>query len=408
VLTAALASSVLLVLAAPVAASAATTTALKKPDPAATSALVRRSAIDAGVPGHGFPGHRGQGYGFGQSVFVQTDAPTGNQIDVFNRGADGQLNLAGTYSTGGNGGAESGAVVDSLASQNSLVYDAATNALYAVNAGSDTISVFGVFGDRLALLEVLPSGGQFPVSIAVQGGLLYVLNAGGAGTVQGFGRYGPFLFPIWGDSQSLGLDNSVPPNYLMSPGDIGFTPDGRQLIVTTKTSGSDIDVFSVGSFGRLSAPVVNPSITPAPFSFTFGPGNHLVVAEAGTSNVSTYMVNPDGTLTDDSTLTDGQTALCWITAARGFFYVANAGSNNLSAYRVGVNGELSLVGSTGVVASTGTGPIDMAATPDGQYLYAEAGGSGAVDEFAVNGNGTLTAIGTVGSLRPGLEGIAAD
>ena len=313
--------------------------------------------------------------------------------------------MAGTYNTGGNGGKEAGAVVDSLASQNSLVYDPGTSSLYAVNAGSNTISVFFVWGDRLFLLQVLPSGGEFPASIAVRGNLVYVLNAGGEGTVQGYGRLGPFLFPIPGASQSLGLSNTNPPNYLMGPGDVGFTPSGRQLIVTTKDSTSDIDVFAVGPFGHLSAPVENASSTPVPFAFVFAPDGSLVVAEAGASTVSTYVVNSNGTLTAEHSLADGQAALCWITNARGVDYVANAGSNNLSAYRELPGGGLSLVGTTGVVASTGAGPIDMAASPNGQYLYAEAGGAGMVDEYGVNPDGTLTSIGSV-TVTPGFEGIA--
>jgi hypothetical protein len=343
-------------------------------------------------------------FGFSHSVFVQTDSTSGNQIDVYDRAPTG-LSFAGSYATGGNGGVETGAVVDSLASQSSLVYDPGASALYAVNAGSNTISVFFVWGDHLFLLQVLPSGGEFPVSIAVRDNLVYVLNAGGAGSVQGYGRVGPFLFPIPNASQSLNLSNTNPPNYLMGPGQVGFTPGGHQLIVTTKASGSDIDVFAVGRFGSLSAPVVNPSSSPVPFSFVFASDGSLVVAEALDSTVSTYVVNPDGTLSAESSLADGQAALCWITTARGVYYVANAGSNDLSAYREGPGGSLSLVRKTGVVGDTDMGPIDMAASPHGGFLYAEAGGPGTVDEFAVNANGTLKTVGSV-TITPGIEGIA--
>ena len=77
-------------------------------------------------------------------------------------------------------------MVDHLASQGSLTYDRQDGLLFAVNAASNTISVFGVFGDRLALRQVLASGGSFPVSIAVADGLVYVLNAEEGGSVQGF------------------------------------------------------------------------------------------------------------------------------------------------------------------------------------------------------------------------------
>jgi len=367
--------------------------------------VAANAATPASAHAGGGNGGRSEVFGPGGDVFVQTDSPSGNRIDVLAQGPGGALYPAGSYSTGGNGGVESSSVVDHLASQNSLVYSAQSDELYAVNAGSDTISVFWVFGDHLILLQVLPSGGQFPSSIAAQGNLVYVLNAGGTGAVQGFARFGPFLVPLPNASQSLGLSNTTPPNFLMAPGDIAFTPGGRQLVVTTKASTSDIDVFSIGFFGSISAPVENPSTTPVPFGITFGPGGVLVVAEALDSAVSTYTVNPNGTLTAGSSVGDGQAALCWITPASGVDYVANAGSNNLSAYEVGPGGSLSLLG---VVATTDAGPIDMVASPDGHYLYSEDGGAGAVDGFSVNPGGSLTSIGNVEGLGSGIEGIAAD
>ena len=129
-------------------------------------------------------------------VFVQTDNTAGNAIIAFHRRADGTLRPAGRYPTGGLGGQLAGSVVDHLASQGSLSYDPAHGLLLAVNAGSDTVSVFGASGDRLDLRQVIGSGGTFPVSIAVHGDLAYVLNALGGGSVQGyriaFGR----LFPL--------------------------------------------------------------------------------------------------------------------------------------------------------------------------------------------------------------------
>ena len=84
--------------------------------------------------------------------------------------------------------------------------------LLAVNAGSDTLSLFRVArGDKLLLKQVVPSGGQFPVGIAVRGHLVYALNAGGQGSVQGFWLYGNRLWPITGSNRSLSLANTNPP-----------------------------------------------------------------------------------------------------------------------------------------------------------------------------------------------------
>src|SRR5258707_1155851 len=82
-----------------------------------------------------------------------------------------------TLMVGGRGGILDGSVVDHTASQGSLGYDPRHGLLYAVNPGSNTVSVFAVHGDRLALRQVLGSGGTFPVSVTVHGDVVYVLNA---------------------------------------------------------------------------------------------------------------------------------------------------------------------------------------------------------------------------------------
>src|SRR5215218_1520572 len=241
-------------------------------------------------------GDQGRHHGHGKSVvFVQTNELNGNKIAVYDRRHDGNLVRAGTYPTGGLGGiAAPGTESDRLASQGSLAYDGGHRLLIAVNAGSNTISAFRVLGDRLRLVDVEPSGGQFPASVGVHGDLAYVLNSGGTGIVQGFriGRHG--VSPIAGSARSLVLANSNPPNFLTSPGQVGFTPDGSKLLVTTKASGSLIDVFGVGSDGLLSA-------TP----------------------VATYTIQAAGTLTDPKSQSDGQVALCWIVRVGGFYYVTN-------------------------------------------------------------------------------------
>src|SRR5919108_2797672 len=103
------------------------------------------------------------------AVFVQTNDPAGNAIAIFDRGPGGALSYVRSYATGGDGGRAAGSGSDPLASQGSLVLVPGANLLLAVNAGSNTISVFTVDGDRLHLEQVLSSGGPFPVGFAVDG-----------------------------------------------------------------------------------------------------------------------------------------------------------------------------------------------------------------------------------------------
>jgi 6-phosphogluconolactonase (cycloisomerase 2 family) len=342
------------------------------------------------------------------AVFVETNELDGNHVVSYARASDGRLAGANTVATGGLGGAQAGAVVDRLASQGGLALDSAHGLLFAVNAGSDSLSVFAVDGAKLSLGQVVPSNGSFPSSVAVHGNLVYVLNAGGAGSVQGFRISGGHLTELHDGWRSLGLANDNPPFFLTSPGQVGFSPDGSNLLVTTKGSTSSIEVFAVNANGSLSdAPVVNAAATPAPFAFTFDSVGRLVSAEAGVNALTSYTLNSDGTLSNSQTQLDGQVAACWVTAARGFVYVANAGSNSISGFTLSASGAPSLIGPTGVVGQTETGAIDMAATPDGKFLYAESGGAGTVDVFAVNHDGSLAKLAIVGGLPVGLEGIAA-
>ena len=168
------------------------------------------------------------------AVFVQLNSASGNEIAAYARGSNGLLAAASTYPTGGLGGTEVGAPLDSLASQHSLVLDQDHHLLLAVNAGSDTLTSFAVRGARLSQPAVVASGGQFPSSIAVHDNLVYVLNAGGAGSISGFQLKHGALVPLAGSTRALGLANANPPVFISAPAQIGFAKDGRTLIVTTK------------------------------------------------------------------------------------------------------------------------------------------------------------------------------
>jgi len=347
---------------------------------ASTPALASSSHVPSS------PSARGGGV-----VFVQTDDPNGNSVVAYARAVDGSLSQRATYSTHGKGGVLTGSVVDHLASQGSLAYDARHRLLFAVNAGSNTISVFAVHGARLQLREVLASGGHFPVSVAIHDRLVYVLNALDGATVQGFAELGGFVFPIPVAHRALGLDPNATPQFTTTPGQVAFSPDGSRLLVTTKGNTSAIDVLRVGPFGVLSAPVVNSLPNAVPFALTFDAAQRLVVAEAGPNAGATFVLHRDGTITPIGSAATGGSATCWIVAANGRFYLSNAGSGTLSTITLDAAGRPTLAATT----ATDGGTIDAAATPDGRFLYVQAGANGVVDGFRVNGDGSLTSIGSV-------------
>ena len=181
---------------------------------AATALIVPAATAYADVGHDNAPAH---------AVFVQTNDPAGNAVLVYHRADDGTLLPAGTYQTGGNGGAQSGAVVDPLASQGSVAYDAASHVLVVTNAGSDSVSVFGVDGDTLTLRQVVASGGAFPTSIAIHDDLVYVLDTGNAANVQGYRLAGGEVAP------DRGLDADARHHQCEPAAVLGLAGPGRLL-----------------------------------------------------------------------------------------------------------------------------------------------------------------------------------
>jgi 6-phosphogluconolactonase (cycloisomerase 2 family) len=339
------------------------------------------------------------------AVFVQTNEVGGNEVVAYDQNDDGTLTLAHTYATGGNGGVLNGSVVDHLASQGSLTFDQRHSLLYAVNAGSNTLSVFSADGDQLALRELVPSGGEFPVSVAVHEDTVYVLNARAGGSISGFHVRSRLLEPIAGSTRALGLNPAATPEFTTTPGQVGFSPDGRQVVVTTKGNTNAVDVFRVHDHGVLSAsPVVNTLPDAVPFAFAFNRSGNLVLSEAGPNALASFTLRHDGDLTPIASAATGQAATCWVTDIGGNVYASNAGSSSVTQATVGAHGELSFVAN----APTGKGTVDATPSPDGAFLYVQTGGNGGVDAFRVGANGSLTPIGTV--IVPnsvGGEGIAA-
>jgi 6-phosphogluconolactonase (cycloisomerase 2 family) len=382
---------------APALAAALAVTAIA--GPAASASAATRPAPAS--PGHH---HRFQGDG-ADAVFVLTDNTAANAVAAYHRGSDGTLTLAGTYHTGGLGGVLSGSVVDHTASEGALAYDRGSGLLFAVNPGSDSVSVFRVGGDRLQLSQVIWSGGDFPVSVTVHGDHAYVLNALGGGTLSGFRISGGRVSPIPGSSRRLGLGTTAATAFTGTPGQAAFSPDGRSLLVTTKAASNAVDVFAVRWDGTLSpTPTVNTLAGDVPFAVAFDRNGDVLVSEAGPNAVATFSLGSGGVLSQLAVADTGQTATCWIVRDGRYFFASNAGSGSVSGYSVGSSGGLTGLGNT----STDAGTVDATGAGHGRFLYVQTGKSGIVDEYAVGAGGALSPIGSVtvaGAV--GGEGIAA-
>jgi hypothetical protein len=117
-------------------------------------------------------------------VYVETNLNPANSIRAFQRGASGQLReIPGSpFATGGAGSGYNGVAVGPDDSDQEIVAAPDRSLLFAINAGSDSISVFRIAGDG-SLAPVtgspFPSGGNDPVSLDIAGNVLFVANKSG-------------------------------------------------------------------------------------------------------------------------------------------------------------------------------------------------------------------------------------
>ncbi|MGH3832235.1 MAG: lactonase family protein [Pseudonocardiaceae bacterium] len=357
---------------------------------------------------------------------------TGNSVMVFDRAADGGLTQRGTFPTGGLGSGGVTNPLDSLTSQGSLAVSEDHRFLFAVEAGSNEVSVLAVKGENLTPVDRVSSGGTFPVSVTVHNNLLYVLHQGDSSTgnsnITGFtvdaqGR----LSALPGSTRMLvGGPNTV-------PAQVRFTPDGTQLVVTERTNNL-IDVLPIDDQGRAGPLVKNNSSGPAPFGFTFAGKDLLIVSELSGAT-SSYRIAPNGTLTVISrSVSTAEEGACWVvtnsTADPRYAYVSNAVSGSISGYRIDDAGALRLLNRSGHTAVTVSSfaAIDSAVSGDGQFLYVITGGFSetaetpitsnamSISAFRIEADGNLTTIpGTdpeglapaIQGLAPGTQGIVA-
>ncbi len=326
------------------------------------------------------------------AVYAMSNGPEGNEVVVFERNIFGRLTLTNSYATGGLG---TGGAIDPLASQNSLILSPNNRWLFAVNAGSNNISVFRVQRHNLKLVGTYDSGGAFPTSLTFYHNLLYALNAGqdtSGPNITGFkiNHHGK-LTPLDDSTRSL------PGNGFHQ---VGFSPHGNRLIVTKGgADANEILVFGVDEEGLPDAlPTISPSAGLVPFGFIFDRRGHLLVAEAGSGAVSSYDIQEDNTLdVINASVANGNVATCWIAGTWfGTVFTANTGSDNISMYEVSPkNGSLQL---PDAVAAFGNKPIDIATTDSGRYLYALNAFDGTVGAFRILFNGKIYDLGAV----PGL------
>jgi 6-phosphogluconolactonase (cycloisomerase 2 family) len=333
------------------------------------------------------------------ALYILSNVATSNAIIAYTRSTStGELSAFGEFPTGGAG---TGA---GLGSEGALVFDATNNHFFAVNAGDSSISELALNLDgSISLLSNVPSGGTAPISLALSGTTLYVLNAGNAqvaANITGFTVDPAGLIPIPNSTQPLSVAQPAAEQ-------ISFVQNGAVLVVTEKGA-NNIDTFVVTGGVAAAGTFTSAGTGMAPYGFAVS-GDDLIVVSQATANTgaSSYSISASGVVTTDTALvTDGQLAACWVTIVGTTAYALNAHNSTISAYTITpATGTIALVGGGTPAATTGTAPTDIAASPDGAFLYTRNGAGQSITSWPITGAGVLGATTTFAGIPASSVGL---
>ena len=403
------------------------------------------------------------------AVYTQTNSPAGNSVVVFDRAADGTLTKREAVSTGGNGSTQSvgcGPGCPILDSQNAVVVSTSAmrakvrggddddeddddddesgrgdengKFVFAVNAGSDTVTSFRETKHGLRRVSQVSSGGDMPESLALHGRLLYVLNVatnnanGTTGNIYGLRISSDGELSPVGSSQTLA--NAAPPDHSADARAIDFSSSGKVIVVTEIAGGfmgpggppGRIDTFVVGSDGKAAPAVSHPSSDGFPFGFAFDNKGHLVVSNirdpAGTAigSVSTYDVSDSGDVTPIDTKPSGGVLPCWVVVTNDgrYTYVVNTGAGlpaPVTFFGLSPSGALTPLGPPAASLPGEFARTDAALSRDSKFLYVLSpsvgpGSPSHIDAYRLAADGSMTLIGSTpagANLGIGATGLAA-
>jgi 6-phosphogluconolactonase len=340
-------------------------------------------------------------------LYTMSNATSGNELLVYNRLSDGGLAKVSRVPTKGKG------TGGGLGNQNAITISGDGVFLFAVNAGSNSISSFKLTTNGLKLVDIKPSGGKAPVSVSEDHGRLFVLNAGDATTP---GNINGFYVKHDGSLYEVAYSKRPLSNRKAGTGaaQISFLDSGRQLVVTEKATNL-ILTYRLHNYFYPSSPLVNTSSGNTPFGFAVGKRNQVFVsnAEGGaadSSSISSYRLLPQGQLkVISSKIGTEETAACWVALSVDgrFAYTTNTASGTISSYRVDFSGAVALLNDDAGITGNGSAPIDMVVGPENRFLYTLNSGNNSISSFSVSLDGELSALKTLTALPSGVNGLAA-
>lgn len=293
-------------------------------------------------------------------VYVEsnTSAPNSNSIYAFRRGSTGSLTpLPGSpFLSGGAGVQYTGSNLGPFDSDSEVIVNPDQTLLLAVNSGSDSVAVFSIHEDGTLVTvpgSPFPSGGNDPVSLALDGNVLIVANQSGDFarpstilpnyTTLRVGSNGTLIpFGTTTNDTSHPLQNTVSVAAGTSPSQALF-PAGTNLLFGADFLGGLLQHFRLGGEGELYplSPIVLPAseftaTTPRfPLGLWSNPKAPILYVGYVTANkIGVYHYNEQGSLKFLRTVPNAGQGICWIRSNQSGtrLYTTDTTTNQVSVY----------------------------------------------------------------------------
>jgi 6-phosphogluconolactonase (cycloisomerase 2 family) len=378
---------------------------------------------------------------------TNSNGPAGNWVVGFRRKSDGTLEPIDIYDTGGVGRASLSSTpprLNSLIAEDSIIA-VDDRYLIVVNAGSNDVSSLRINPDlSLTRVDVEPSGGTSPISLAYRNGVVYVANADEDGVFTAPPNQSGNITAMRLDLATGQLERIA--GFSLSlrgrPSDLEVTPDGVFLLASSLNAGApqlpqptarEVSSFRIQANGTLASVA---SGTGASTELNNAAGRNLpnaigietysalgrqfvIAAEARTASstgapatsfaalqtgsVSTWEILADGTLLPRSqdfllgpSTTSGpmQAGFLAYSPVYSTFWVATSAGATISGYGLNDDGSIArgerLVSGRAADAAAASplaeadGYVDLALSPDGRWLYQLVGLQGRIDVYEVD------------------------
>ncbi len=391
----------------------------------------------------------------GGHLYMQTNE-TRNAVIHYLRSPSGTITEVERILTGGLGSGAFSPIYqvsrpNDFEGAGSLILTPDRRFLLTTNAGDNSVSSFGVGKDgRLTLLDVKPTGNAATgrsgtadsLAYASSSGTLFVLHAFGPDHVRLMSLDGEGKLTARPERYSVNTQNKtdrVTTMAVLSPDErfllVGtifderpsVNPDGTRKYVLANTQDPDgLVVLPVGGDGTLGAPTFHDGGGGVPFymAFLHDRPDRFIIGTAVGDGLVMSTIDSDGRigtgpLVPIDTSAGKPSELCWLAISpddRSVF-ATNFGYSNITSYRIDgtelaiardpacprVPGDGTFRAFNGTVSS---GPSDSWMTPDGAYLYQIYGNASKLLGYAIQPDGSLNEITSVGIPYNSPQGLA--